>query len=206
MILGVSDPILSWWPADDDPVDDAQQYAYLKGEAPNPKPDDPGDYRFLVSYGPLALAAGETARFPLALAQAPQVSDFGDNLNDAIEFYFEELSGTSLKKQVSLPAMQAASLDLLPQAFKLYPNFPNPFNPETRIQFDLPKAAEVELRIYNALGQLVRTLVEQPYRAGSFTVTWDGRDHAGLLLPSGLYFYKMKAGKFQAQRKLLLLK
>ncbi|MFQ6116444.1 MAG: FlgD immunoglobulin-like domain containing protein [bacterium] len=117
-----------------------------------------------------------------------------------------KLGGVSLKKQSLPPSTPAASLALVPSAFQLYPNFPNPFNPETQIRFDLPEAAQVDLRIYNALGQLVRTLVDRSYSAGTFTVFWDSRDDEGKPLPSGIYFYKIKAGNFQAQRKLLLLK
>jgi hypothetical protein len=159
----------------------------------------------LVSYGPLSLKPGETIRFPVTLVQASQVSDFEDNLNDAEEFFTEELGGVALEKQVTA-FEQSAALEGLPETFRLYPNFPNPFNPETRIQFDLPQAEHVELRIYNTLGQLVRTLVDQPYSAGSFSVIWDGRDDNGQPLASGIYIYKMTAGAFTAQHKLLLLK
>jgi len=62
------------------------------------------------------------------------------------------------------------------------------------------------LRIYNSLGQLVRTLTARDYAAGRHTVTWDARDDAGQDLASGLYIYRIKAGDFQAQRKLVLLK
>jgi hypothetical protein len=204
-ILGAADPIVSWWTVENDPLKDDQKYDYLQGNVPVSDLQMSGDYRLLVSYGPLSLKPGETIRFPVTLVQASQVSDFEDNLNDAEEFFTEELGGVALEKQVTA-FEQSAALEGLPETFRLYPNFPNPFNPETRIQFDLPQAEHVELRIYNTLGQLVRTLVDQPYSAGSFSVIWDGRDDNGQPLASGIYIYKMTAGAFTAQHKLLLLK
>lgn len=206
MILGVQDPLLSWWKAEEDPVRDAEHYAYLKGEVPLTDPTQPGDFRFLVSYGPFALKVDEVIEFPVVLVQANQVSDFEDNLTDAVEFFNEALGGASLAKSLASGGAQGIGAARVPQAFRLYPNFPNPFNPETHIQFDLPAGVPVELRIYNALGQLVRAVVDRPYPAGTFVVTWDGRDDRGQVLPSGIYIYKIKAGDFQAQRKLLLLK
>ena len=111
-----------------------------------------------------------------------------------------------LKKQSSAYNTQTEARNATPLSFHLHQNFPNPFNPETRIRFDLPEASEVELRIYNTLGQLVRTLVDRPYTAGSYAVTFDSRGEDGRLLPSGIYFYRIKAANFQAEKKLLLLK
>ena len=206
MILGAKRPILSWWNDKEFPTSEAEQYAHLKGEAANADPDSSGDYRFLLSYGPITLAVGETVHLPVVIVQAPEVPDFEDNVSDAEEFFIEELGGVGLKKQSSAFETQTEAMNATPLSFHLHQNFPNPFNPETRIRFDLPAASEVELRIYNTLGQLVRTLVDRPYTAGSYTVTFDSRGEHGRLLPSGIYFYRITAGAFQAERKLLLLK
>ncbi|RMD95860.1 MAG: T9SS C-terminal target domain-containing protein [Calditrichaeota bacterium] len=94
----------------------------------------------------------------------------------------------------------------MPKKFTLYQNFPNPFNPSTNIRFELPKATNVTLIIFNSLGQEVRRLVDGPMQAGSHTIYWDGRNERGFQTPSGIYYYVIKAGSFTQSRKMLLLK
>ncbi|MFQ5511492.1 MAG: FlgD immunoglobulin-like domain containing protein [Candidatus Krumholzibacteriia bacterium] len=91
---------------------------------------------------------------------------------------------------------------------RLEPNYPNPFNPVTTIRYAIKERGHVSLRIYNAAGQLVRTLVNevQTPLAGGFETTWDGRNNAGQFVSSGVYFYKMVAGGFSQTRKMVLLK
>ncbi len=206
MILGVAKPIVSWWPAEDDPQNEADMYSYLQGNVNGTDPEQPSDFRFLLSYGPINLQPGEMVHLPVTIAQAPQVSDFADNLNDAQEFFTEELNGVTIKKLSSEGMVAMAGTNNLPETFQLYQNFPNPFNPETQIQFDLPQAVEVKLHIYNTVGQLVRNLADRAYSIGSHKVVWNGRNDQGQLLSSGLYVYQIQAGDFKARRKLLLLK
>ncbi len=205
-ILGVNKPNIAWWQAENAPKSDAEQYSYLTGRAATQEPTQPGDYQFLLSFGPLSLSPGETVQFPVAVAQAPQLSDFEDSLVDAEEFYLEELGGAVLKKNTQRTELQTETSGSLPDIFSLEQNFPNPFNPDTQIQFALPKANHVQIRIYNTLGQVVRTLVDDHYPTGTFHVTWNSKNDANQQLPSGVYFYHLQAGDFQAQRKLLLLK
>ncbi|RMF69991.1 MAG: T9SS C-terminal target domain-containing protein [Calditrichaeota bacterium] len=109
--------------------------------------------------------------------------------------------------ETSLTTQVAATHPDNPLAFELLPNYPNPFNPETTIRYQLPEAGRVTLTIYNLLGQKVRTLVNQNRSSGSYTVVWDGRNDAGKELSSGVYLYKLKVGKaFVATRKMLYLK
>jgi flagellar hook assembly protein FlgD len=70
-------------------------------------------------------------------------------------------------------------------------NYPSPFNPHTRIEYDLPQGGLVRLAIFNALGQRVRTLIESSQQAGFHRLDWDGRDDAGIPLRSGTYFYRL---------------
>ncbi|MCC6963509.1 MAG: VCBS repeat-containing protein [candidate division Zixibacteria bacterium] len=85
-------------------------------------------------------------------------------------------------------------------------NYPNPFNPTTQISFALPKPAEVNLTIYNILGEKVVTLTEGARVAGVHSVTWDGRDSRGNNVASGVYFYRLDAGEFSATKKMLMMK
>lgn len=90
-------------------------------------------------------------------------------------------------------------------AVHLFQNQPNPFSPETRIEFDLPRAGRVELKVYAVRGRLVRTLVEDRRAAGSHSVRWDGRDEAGRKVASGVYFYNLAAPGINESRKMILL-
>ena len=100
----------------------------------------------------------------------------------------------------------------MPLAYALEPNFPNPFNPETQIRFQLPSAGSVALRVYDVLGQEVRTLVEGQLPAGVHKVEWDGRDNRDREVASGVYFYALEArtekagAPFRQVRKLMLLR
>lgn len=94
----------------------------------------------------------------------------------------------------------------LPEEFVLEQNYPNPFNPSTTIRFALPAASQVSLKIYNARGQLVRTLVSGNYESGVHEIRWDARNDLGETVSSGMYFYRMQAGNFVESRKMVLLR
>jgi len=86
------------------------------------------------------------------------------------------------------PTDHTSDTSLLPTKFALDQNYPNPFNPSTIIEFTLPRKAQVELSIYNLLGQRVRVLVDESKTAGRHAVVWDGRDTNGNEIGSGIYF------------------
>jgi hypothetical protein len=94
----------------------------------------------------------------------------------------------------------------VPAITALKGNYPNPFNPETRINYSLAQNGKVELTIYNLRGQKVRSLVGETQSAGEHNVVWNGRDDAGRTLASGMYFYRLKAANYDVTRKALLLK
>ncbi|HCM16175.1 MAG TPA: hypothetical protein DHW79_09595, partial [Candidatus Cloacimonas sp.] len=84
--------------------------------------------------------------------------------------------------------------------------YPNPFNPHTIIAFDLGKAQNISLDIYNTKGQLVRNLATGQMGEGNHRVTWNGKDNTGRSLASGIYFYRLKTESYSSTRKMLLLK
>jgi len=94
----------------------------------------------------------------------------------------------------------------IPTSYALSQNYPNPFNPTTTINIALPEANHVDLIIYNALGQEVRSLKNAYLSAGNYSVTWDGLDNAGNSIPSGVYIYKLTAGTNSFSKKMLMLK
>ena len=89
----------------------------------------------------------------------------------------------------------------IPANTRLWQNYPNPFNPSTEIVFDLPRAARVEVAVFNIMGQRVATLVDDVRAAGTHRVSWDGHD-----LSSGIYFCRLQAGEFVETRKMMLLR
>jgi len=96
--------------------------------------------------------------------------------------------------------------EVVARAFELQQNYPNPFNPTTTIAYQLSGAMNVKLAVFNLLGQEVRRLQNDYQPAGSYQIVWDGRDHSGKALPSGLYVYKLDAGGQTQIRRLVMLK
>jgi hypothetical protein len=97
-----------------------------------------------------------------------------------------------------------------PKTFKLYANYPNPFNPSTTIKYDLSEPAWIELDLFNAAGQKIATLVSERQSAGSHTVTWNGANSDGTPVASGLYLCRLRSrshGKVRsASMRLVLIK
>jgi len=94
----------------------------------------------------------------------------------------------------------------IPVTYNLEQNFPNPFNPTTTIRFAVPQAGKVTLEIYNIIGQKIATLIDGNVTAGTHTSVWNGKDAAGHVMASGVYFYKLTAGDFTATEKMILMK
>jgi hypothetical protein len=88
----------------------------------------------------------------------------------------------------------------------LHPNHPNPFNPSTAISYELPARGRVTLRVFDAKGRLVRTLVDAVEPAGVRNARWDGRNDAGAVVGSGVYFCRLETAGISRSRKMVLLK
>lgn len=94
----------------------------------------------------------------------------------------------------------------IPGQFSMGQNYPNPFNPETRIAFNLEKAGDVTLEVFDILGRKVSTLQSGYLGAGQYEYTWHGADHSGRQAASGIYFYRLSSNEFSLTRKMTLLK
>lgn len=94
----------------------------------------------------------------------------------------------------------------LPSVLKIYPNYPNPFNPTTVIRFDMTQTLPVRVVMYNMVGQQVRVLHDGSLSMGSHSLVWDGRDGTGNAVASGTYFYVIKAGEYMAKGKVMYLR
>ncbi|HUI63671.1 MAG TPA: T9SS type A sorting domain-containing protein, partial [Bacteroidota bacterium] len=88
-----------------------------------------------------------------------------------------------------------------PYQYKLYNNYPNPFNPSTTIRYELRQEGNVSLKVYDLLGQEIKTLVNERQTAGDHSVVFDART-----LASGVYFYTLRSGSFVKTEKMMLLK
>ncbi|GBD91197.1 thermophilic serine proteinase precursor [bacterium BMS3Abin04] len=162
----------------------------------------PGDISFVVSGGPYNLSPGERTTVGFVLAADTSVV----NVNTAIE--------RSKIKYFDIPSGAEKPKPKLPTTFKLEQNYPNPFNPTTKIKYSIPRAYlqnqsfyKVTLTVYDVLGKEIAVLVNKQQRAGSYEVEFNARN-----LPSGIYFYKIKANTqggsagFTNVKKLVLLK
>ena len=96
--------------------------------------------------------------------------------------------------------------EALPTEYALLNNFPNPFNPETSIKFQLPQQDHVVIKIFNMIGQEVRTLIDEDKAPGTYQIKWDGKDDWGNIAPSGNYVYRMQTKRFNDSRRMVFLK
>lgn len=89
----------------------------------------------------------------------------------------------------------------IPESFDLYQNYPNPFNPSTNIKYSIPKSSLISIKVYDIIGNEIKTLVNEEKQIGTYELTWNAAN-----LPSGVYFYRIQAGSFVETKKMILLK
>jgi len=135
--------------------------------------------------------------------------------NDGVQTTSVTVSQFTLSQDFSLgvtTSVSGPSAPGVPAAYALGQNYPNPFNPSTRIVFSLPVAGSATMKIFNLLGQEVVTLVNGPLASGTHEAVWDGRDAAGRVISSGVYFYRLEVkgpdggAAYSAMKKMVLLK
>ena len=132
------------------------------------------------------------------------------SLKDIEDSYIEIVDGEVRDGNYRLNTLASpvsVRIQTRPEVYALRNNYPNPFNPETTLKYDLPDAGDVKLEIYNMLGQVVRTLVNEHQTAGRYAVQWDATNDLGQSMSSGIYFYRVRVGgEFTDVKKMLLLK
>lgn len=94
----------------------------------------------------------------------------------------------------------------IPTAYRLLNNYPNPFNPSTVITFEIPQSEYVTLKVFNINGQLIRTLTNENLSAGKYEKNWDGKNEIGHEVSSGIYIYRLTAGRFDHSVRMMLMK
>ena len=144
-----------------------------------------------------------------AMGRAYEYIDRKVEPNKTYFYYLEDIDIHSVRNKSD--TIQVTMKPPPPKEYKLFQNYPNPFNPETWIPFQLPKAGEVTIRIYNIMGQPIKTIELGSKQAGVYTekskaAYWDGRNKMGEKLASGAYFYELRTETFRDIRKMILLK
>ena len=146
------------------------------------------------------------ARAPDSTGIFPTERHFEGFIDD-VRIYNVPLTDTEVTAlyQQSLTDVKSQSR-IVPDKFALSQNYPNPFNPQTTIYYQVPRTANINISVYNSVGQLVATLVDEVKSQGHYSVNWNATDQNGLLVPSGIYIVRMVGNNFSAARKLTLLK
>ncbi len=161
-----------------------------------------GDFDF-GNIWTLAYENGEVQENERVLTSQAGLASFGED--ESGELYVIGIGGT-IWKIGQQSATSSAAESGLPARFQLYPNYPNPFNPETRFAFDVPVAGRLSITITDLLGRQIRTLANHHFTPGRYAYTWNGRDDAGLSVASGVYFYSIRSAGYSRHRPMLLSK
>jgi len=103
------------------------------------------------------------------------------------------------------PILTIAS-EVLPETYALHQNYPNPFNPKTTLRYDLPENSHVNITVYDMLGRVVKTMVNQTQNAGFRFIIWDATNDYGKPVSAGIYLYQIQAGEYMQTKKMVLLK
>jgi hypothetical protein len=134
----------------------------------------------------VSLSPGDSTEFFVVVAYGADETEMLANIQEAET----KVGGTGIHPDVESPS-----------GYYLQQNFPNPFNPETKIKFSIPQNSFVNLTVYNILGEVVEELINTELSAGAYTYLFSGSG-----FPSGTYFYEITAGEFKEARKMLLMK
>ncbi len=169
-------------------------YEAMSSRYIQPDSEDEFDYKIVQAHGPFHIEAGDSITLALALV-------WGRGL-EAIQTAAQE---AKLQYQQSTN-INSADDHSVPDQYALLQNYPNPFNAGTQIEFQLPRASGVTLTVFNALGQRIRTLIDQSMSRGVHRVRWDGTTAGGKAVSSGVYFYRLKTETFTLIKKGYLIR
>ncbi|RMI20803.1 MAG: T9SS C-terminal target domain-containing protein [Calditrichaeota bacterium] len=205
------------YPGSSSPFSEANKYGYMRHRRANDPfgdPWGPGDKSMVFGLGGglnrgvpdrgFRLAPGEAATVGFAIVGGNGFQEFITNAVAALNKWFYDLGNPVIL--VGDDAVEEPSPTGLPETVVLMPNYPNPFNPVTNVEFGLRNAEWVTLRIYDLLGREVKTLVSERFPAGYHTVQWDGTDNHGQRVASGVYIYRLQVNGVVKSRKMVLLK
>ena len=170
-----------------------QKFDYIKTVGMNIDSVTIGDQMTLHNFGPFNIKPLDSVEISLALMAGSDVSSLQVAAQRARARYRN--STDVQNNEVSIP-----------EGFELAQNYPNPFNPSTTIAFEIPRAAFVNLSVFNILGERVATLLDSRVTAGHHAISWDGTTDNGHSVSSGVYFYQLKSGPTVFSKKMLMMK
>ncbi|MFQ5652538.1 MAG: FlgD immunoglobulin-like domain containing protein [bacterium] len=164
-----------------------------------------GGRRLYFASGPFRLALGDTQEVIIAVVAG---SSAGRLESVSLMKFHAKLARFFVSGNFDLDYFEKEETidEPIPVFFELQQNFPNPFNGDTEIRYDLPGRLPVKLTIYNLLGQKLKTLVDELQEAGSYVTHWDGTTEKGEPVASGLYLYRVDLGRFSRAKKMLLIR
>jgi len=173
----------------------------------------------IIDRGRSTSGSSSTWNGPNAGERGPWDGMYWDSSYDITRHTFERIEGQKfgaamffhipydlVSGRLDMTAVEEVEGAGTPDSYSLGAAYPNPFNPETTIEFNVPAEGFVEIDVFNAVGQTVASLVDEELSAGSYRTTWNGLDQAGSQVSSGVYFYRMQAGDFSATHSMTLLK
>jgi photosystem II stability/assembly factor-like uncharacterized protein len=159
---------------------------------------DESDQRFIAGFGPMTINPGDTQIIVMAQVAARGTSNLNSitRLREYSAVVRDNYANCFLNVPIGIKGISS-----IIHEFKLEQNYPNPFNPSTTINFSIPAACHAELIVYDVLGREVEILLKGEMKAGSYGILWNGNNY-----PSGVYFYKLRAGTYETSRKMVLVK
>lgn len=160
----------------------------------------PGERQLYISCGPFEMALGDTQNVTIAIIGARTANDYLNNITVLKDF------AGNVRWMYDNWILDTEEENTIPTSFTLSQNYPNPFNPMTTIRYDLPVTGNVEIVIYNILGEKISTLVNGMQQTGAKEVIWNGIDDFGRAVSAGIYIYQIRAGDYTKSRKMVLIK
>ena len=158
----------------------------------------------MLSSGPFTFAAGDTQEIWYTM-----IGGMGTSLASAVDTvrHHAQLIRNAFYSDMNqiIVSVNERSYPTI-TSFRLHQNYPNPFNPSTEISYQLPAEGFVSLKIYNTLGQEIRTLVDGTQSSGLYKVIWDGKNRYGQAVPSGVYLYRLETNSFTKTMKMIMMK
>ncbi|MCB9087174.1 MAG: T9SS type A sorting domain-containing protein [Calditrichae bacterium] len=182
---------------------DGDKWSYLSfNRATNPNGDGGSaqDHAQIFGLSPVNIDNGASERVGFAMVAGATLSEMMDAARAAQQMWVD------LGNSIFVITGIEDGLTGIPTEFSLQQNYPNPFNPTTTIRYGLREDAKVSVKIYNVLGQVVKTLVNNRQTAGFKTAVWDGTNDFGAKVSSGIYIYRIEANDFVDSKKMILLK
>jgi hypothetical protein len=173
--------------------DDFAKFNYMTSGFPT-LPTDPNDYDMLLTAQPFDLADGKSNTVAFGLVMGGNLAELQENA-DTMEAIYN-----------IIVSVEDFASDIIPTEFSLAQNYPNPFNPSTKISYQISALSFVTLKIYDVLGNEIVTLVNEEKPPGIYEVEFYGNSGEVWNLPSGIYFYRLRANEFTQVKKMILLK